>query len=343
MQRVPVDLGDRSYDVVVGHGIRSELASLIPEGVGRAAIVTQASIPYEVDPGIEHRVFTIGEGEQAKSLSTVEKLCRGFAQWGMTRGDVVVGVGGGIVTDVAGFTAASYHRGIASVYVSTTLLGMIDASVGGKTGVNLPEGKNLVGAYWQPSGVLCDLDTLKTLPPREYACGLGEMAKYHFLGGEDLDGLELAARVVRCVEIKAEVVSADEREGGRRAILNYGHTLAHALETAGSYDLRHGEAVAIGLMYAAHLARLLGRIDDERVEEHRRIIGSYDISASLPAGSDPEALIGLFSRDKKAIDGVTFVLDGPRGVEPVSGIDPGLFREAMHAMTIEEAAKGPMT
>ena len=265
-------------------------------------------------------------------MSTVEDLCRGFAQWGMTRGAVVVGVGGGIVTDVAGFTAASYHRGVATVYVTTTLLGMIDASVGGKTGVNLPEGKNLVGAYWQPSGVLCDLDTLATLPPREYACGLGEMAKYHFLGGEDLEVLELVDRVARCVEIKAEVVASDEREGGRRAILNYGHTLAHALETAGGYDLRHGEAVAIGLIYAAELARLLGRIDDARVAEHRRIVSGYDLSTTLPGDADAQALIDLFSRDKKAISGVTFVLDGPDGVEPVTGIDPELFHTAMQAL-----------
>ena len=174
---------------------------------------------------------------------------------------MVVAVGGGVVTDTAGFAAAVYHRGIPVVHVPTTLLGQIDAAIGGKTGVNLPEGKNLVGAVWQPSAVLCDTEVLATLPPREYRSGLGEMAKYAFLGVDDLADLPLDEAVAACVRCKAEVVAADEREGGRRAILNYGHTLAHALEIAGGYDLRHGEAVAIGLVYAAELARALGRID----------------------------------------------------------------------------------
>ena len=138
---------------------------------------------------------------------------------------------------------------------------MIDAAVGGKTAVNLPEGKNLVGAFWQPVGVVCDLDALDTLPSREMRCGLGEMAKYHFLAGDDLLALELDERIARCVQIKAEVVASDEREGGRRALLNYGHTLAHALEIATDYDMAHGEAVAVGLIYAAELALELGRID----------------------------------------------------------------------------------
>ncbi len=148
--------------------------------------------------------------------------------WDSRAHDVVVGIGGGMVTDVAGFAAASYHRGIPVVHVATTLLGMVDAAIGGKTGVNLPEGKNLVGAFWQPSGVVCDLDALVSLPERELRCGYGEMAKYHFLSGDDLLAMPLTDRVARCVEIKAEFVAADEREGGRRALLNYGHTLAHA-------------------------------------------------------------------------------------------------------------------
>ena len=143
---------------------------------------------------------------------------------------------GGIVTDTAGFAAACYHRGVPVVHVSTTLLGQIDAAIGGKTGVNLPEGKNLVGAFWQPAAVLCDTEVLATLPPREYRSGLGELAKYHFLGGGDLDALPLDERVAACVAIKAAVVAGDEREGGRRATLNYGHTLAHAIEIAGHHD-----------------------------------------------------------------------------------------------------------
>jgi 5-deoxy-5-amino-3-dehydroquinate synthase len=321
---VTVPLGDgRAYDVLVGFGARHHLAELLPVGVQRAAIVTQGSIPVVVDPDLEHCTFTIGEGEQAKTLETVEDLCRGFARWGLTRGDVVITVGGGVVTDTGGFAAASYHRGVPVVHVPTTLLGQVDAAIGGKTGVNLPEGKNLVGAFWQPAAVLCDTEVLESLPPREYRSGLGELAKYHFLpGGDGLMDLPLDERVARCVQIKADVVAADEREGGLRATLNYGHTLAHALETVGSYDLRHGEAVGIGLVYAAELARLLGRIDSARVEEHRKVVGAYDLPMNLPPGVEAAEVIALFARDKKAVDGVTFVLDGPDGVEPVTGIRP---------------------
>ena len=182
----------------------------------------------------------------------------------------------------AKFCAAVYHRGIAVVHVPTTLLGMVDAAIGGKTGVNLPEGKNLVGAFWQPRAVLCDTDALATLPERERLSGLGEMAKYHFLTGADLLALPLEERIAACVRIKADVVAADEREDlantRGRAVLNYGHTLAHALETAGRYDLRHGEAVAVGLVYAAELAHHLGRIDRSRVDDHRRVANSQRVA-----------------------------------------------------------------
>ena len=343
MIRVEVRLsGGRSYPVLVGPGAVGELASVVPSGARRVAVVTQASIPVEVDPGVDHRVFTIDEGESAKTLSTVEDLCRAFAAWGLTRADAVVGVGGGVVTDVAGFAAASYHRGLPVVHVATTLLAQIDAAIGGKTGVNLPEGKNLVGAFWQPVAVLCDTAVLDTLPEREMSCGLGEMAKYHFLSGGDLggghpgvgdlDGLALDQRVARCIEIKAEVVAADEREAGRRAVLNYGHTLGHAIETTGRYDLRHGEAVAVGLVYAAELGRALGRIDDERVAEHRRVVDGYGLSGSLPGGADPDELMVAMGRDKKAIDGLTFVLDGPAGVEVVAGVDAGVVRDTIEAV-----------
>jgi 5-deoxy-5-amino-3-dehydroquinate synthase len=324
-----VSLGERSYPVLVGAGARHRLLEVLPVGVARVALVTQDSIPVDVDPGVEHRVFTMGEGEHGKDLGTVEDLCRDWAQWGLTRGDCVVAVGGGVVTDTAGFAAAVYHRGVPVVHVSTTLLGQVDAAIGGKTGVNLPEGKNLVGAFWQPSAVLCDTEVLATLPPREYRNGLGEMAKYAFLGVDRLADLPLDEAVAACVACKADVVASDEREGGRRAILNYGHTLGHALETAGSYDLRHGEAVAIGLVYAAELAHRLGRIDAARVAEHRKVVAGYDLPMSLPPGVDPDALVALFARDKKAVGGITFVLDGPAGVEPVRIADESLLRSTL--------------
>jgi 5-deoxy-5-amino-3-dehydroquinate synthase len=207
------------------------------------------------------------------------------------------------------------------VHVPTTLLGQVDAAIGGKTGVNLPEGKNLVGAFWQPSAVLCDTEVLSTLPPREYASGLGEMAKYHFLTGIDLNDLPLDERVAECVRIKADLVVKDTTEKGDRALLNYGHTLAHALEIAGSYDLRHGEAVAIGLVFAAHLARGLERIDDERVADHQRVVEGYGLPTSVDGDLDAGVLVDLMRRDKKAFDGLTFVLDGPRGPEVVTGVE----------------------
>jgi 5-deoxy-5-amino-3-dehydroquinate synthase len=328
MITVTVDLGDRSYDVLVGSGAREWLPSVLPSSTKRVAIVSQGSIGFSVHPGVEHETFFIDEGESAKTMATVEGLCREWARWSLTRADVVVGVGGGVVTDTAGFAAAVYHRGVAVVHVPTTLLGMVDAAIGGKTGVNLPEGKNLVGAFWQPAAVLCDTDALQSLPPRELRSGMGEMAKYHFLGGADLMSLPLDERIAECVRIKADVVAGDERESGRRALLNYGHTLAHALETAGSYDLRHGEAVGIGLVFAAELAHALGRIDHDRVTEHRHVVASYDLPVSVPPGTDPVELIRLFGRDKKAVDGITFVLDGPNGLETVAGVGTDAIEQA---------------
>jgi 5-deoxy-5-amino-3-dehydroquinate synthase len=331
---VEVRLGDRAYPVLVGSGVRARLAALLDPAARRVAVVTQAGIGFDVDPGREHKVFTIGHGEATKSLGTVEDLCRAWSRWGLTRADKVVAVGGGVVTDTAGFAAAVYHRGLGVVHVPTTLLGMVDAAIGGKTAVNLPEGKNLVGAFWQPTAVLCDTDALATLPERERRSGLGEMAKYHFLTGEDLASQPLVPRIAACVRIKADVVAADERENvttdvAGRAILNYGHTLAHALETAGRYDLRHGEAVAIGLVYAAELAADLGRIDSARVGEHRRVVGEYGLPSALPPDVDPAELVTLMSRDKKALNGLTFVLDGPDGIEVVTGVGPAAARRVL--------------
>jgi 5-deoxy-5-amino-3-dehydroquinate synthase len=322
----------RQYPVIVGDGARHRLAGVLPPRAGRVAVVTQDRVGWAVDPGVEHRVFPVPDSEGAKRLEVVEDLCRRFAQWGLTRGDAVVGVGGGVVTDLAGFTAAVYHRGLPVVHVATTLLAQIDAAIGGKTGVNLPEGKNLVGAFWQPAAVLCDTETLTSLPPRELRAGLGELAKYHFLGGGDLDRLPLDERVAACVRIKAGVVAADELEAGPRAVLNYGHTLGHALEAAGRYDLRHGEAVAIGLVYAAELAHALGRIDAARVAEHRRVVAAYDLPCRLPPGSDAGELVSLFERDKKAVGGITFVLDGPAGVEPVRVDDRQLLASVLERL-----------
>jgi 5-deoxy-5-amino-3-dehydroquinate synthase len=333
---VPVALPDRPYDVLIGPEARRELATVIAERLpeaAQAAIVTQAAVAGadwfgDLDPGLPFSVHQIGDGEAAKSMGTVELLCRAFAESGLARRDVVVAVGGGIVTDVAGFAAAAYHRGTPYVNVATTLLAQVDAAIGGKTGVNLPQGKNLAGAFWQPAAVLCDTTTLRTLSARDWACGRGEMAKYAFLGpAPDASLLELPIdeQVARCVAIKAAVVAADEREDGGRMLLNYGHTLAHALEAQGfdtSADLRHGEAVAIGLVFAALLAKRLDRIDEGRVALHRRVVAGFDLTAALPLAADPARLVAAMGRDKKARHDLTFVLDGPAGVEVVRGIAP---------------------
>ncbi len=357
MRTVPVELGDRSYDVLVGSGARNQLADVVSQRVpsaARAAVVTQAGIGVEVDPGIPFNQFTVPDGEEAKSLAIVGDLCRGFARAGVSRGDVIVAVGGGVVTDLAGFAAASFHRGTAYVNVATTLLAQVDAAVGGKTGVNLPEGKNLVGAFWQPRAVLCDTDVLATLPPREWASGRGEMAKYAFLGGVIDEGadpdaslleLPLDDQVARCVAIKADVVASDEREGDRRMLLNYGHTLAHALEATAfdpdaGWDLRHGEAVAVGLVFAGQLARRLGRIDDRREALHRTVVGGFDLSALLPAAADPDRLVSFMARDKKAHHDLTFVLDGPDGVEVVHGVDRAAVLATLAAMDRTERGAG---
>lgn len=335
MITVTVELGERSYPVLVGAGARRELGAVLAPTTRRAAFVTQPNIPFDFDspsPQVAASVHVIGDGEPAKSLETVEALCNGFVEAGLNRADAVVGVGGGVVTDVAGFAASVYYRGIDVVHIPTTLLGMVDAAIGGKTGVNLKAGKNLVGAFWQPRAVLCDTEVLASLPPRELRSGLGELAKYHFLTGEDLAALPLDERIAAAVRIKAAAVAADEHERtGVRATLNYGHTLGHALETVGKYDLRHGEAVAIGLVYAAKLARRLDRIDDDRVAQHVAVVAGSDLPTTIPDNCDPDELVAVMQRDKKrgASDGLTFVLDGPNGVELVEGIS---FDVALAAM-----------
>jgi 5-deoxy-5-amino-3-dehydroquinate synthase len=330
VRALSVDLAERSYPVLVGAGTRHEVARFVPPTARSAAVVTQESIVDAgwlegLDPGVPFEICIMGDGEDAKTMASVESLARRFAAASLSRADVVIAVGGGMVTDVAGFAAASYHRGTAYVNVATSLLAQVDAAIGGKTGVNLPEGKNLVGAFWQPTAVLCDTETLSSLPPREWACGRGEMAKYAFLGDAPSADQPIDEQVARCVGIKAAVVGEDEREGGRRMILNYGHTLAHALEAAGlaehpDWDLRHGEAVAIGLVFAALLAQRLGRIDEVRVAEHRSVIASFDLPTDLPRDANAEELVTFMGRDKKAQQDLTFVLDGPNGVEAVRGV-----------------------
>ena len=255
-------------------------------------------------------------------------------------------VGGGVVGDTAGFAAAVYYRGVDVVQVPTTLLAMVDSAIGGKTGVNLPEGKNLVGAFHQPLAVLADPGALASLPDREYRCGLGEIAKYALMGDDFVsahtaallarDPAVLADVIARSAAIKARYVAADELERtGMRAVLNYGHTLAHALETATGHALLHGEAVAIGLVFAAQLAGTLERIDQHVVAHHEYLVAGLGLPTQAPPGLRADDLVPIMARDKKSGGGLTFMLAGPSGIERVDDPDPAAVRKALAAIGVE--------
>nr|AXL06111.1 3-dehydroquinate synthase [uncultured bacterium] len=330
---VPVRLGDRSYDVLVGPGVRTALAGVVARvGARRAVVVSARPADWVPDTGVETLLLPARDGEPDKTLSTVEYLCGEFVRFGLTRSDVVVSCGGGTTTDVVGLAAALYHRGVAVVHLPTSLLAQVDASVGGKTAVNLPAGKNLVGAFWQPSAVLCDTDYLSTLPRREVLNGLGEIARCHFIGAPDLRELPLPEQIAASVTLKAGIVAQDERDSGLRHLLNYGHTLGHALEVTTGFALRHGEAVAIGTVFAGRLAGALGRIGQSRVDEHLAVVRHYGLPADLPTGIDPAALVHQMHRDKKAITGLGFVLDGLAGAELVTDVPADVVTRVLDEM-----------
>ena len=341
--RFPIELGDRSYDVVVGAGVRHQLAGLIAARAAHARVavlVAPESIAaqpwFDLSCGVTQHVLTVPDGESAKTPAVLTDVVERLASLELSRDDLVVGVGGGVVTDLAGFAAAVYLRGVAVVHVPTSLVGQVDAAIGGKTGVNLAAGKNLMGAFHQPLGVLCDTETLATLPERERRSGLGEIAKCWLLNGRgasEIAGAGVEEMIGVAIFLKASVVSEDEREGGRRALLNYGHTLAHALEAhwlARDPDrLRHGEAVSVGLAFAARLARALGRVGDAVVEDHDQVLDVLGLERRWPEGTDVGTVLSLMGHDKKAHHDLTFVLDGPSGFEVVAGVDPATVRSVL--------------
>lgn len=341
--KVAVNLGERSYDVVIGPGVRHQVSEIIRNRAPRAkmaAVVTSQTVGNlewsHIDTGLPTITITVPDGDAAKTLTQLESISVALSRAEFSRHDVIIGIGGGAVTDLAGFVGATFLRGVSVIQVPTTLVGQVDAAIGGKTAVNLETGKNLVGAFHQPLAVVCDDDTLATLPAREIANGLGEVAKCSLLRGRrvgDLDGIGRDALIHDAVVLKAEIVAEDEREGGRRALLNYGHTLAHAieaLELAGrDLDIRHGEAVAIGCAFAARLAKRLGRIDDPRVANHDATLQWFGLSGRMPTGLPVDALLEAMGRDKKAHHELTFVLDGPNGPEVVSGISPDVVRDEL--------------
>ena len=358
MERVTVGLDSGAYDVVVGPGVLGDAGALLG-GRRRVAVVSQPGVADFHAPalttalqraGIATDLFLIGEGEDAKTLATVDDLCRRLAAWGLLRDDAVVALGGGVVGDTAGFAASVYHRGVAVVQAPTTLLAQVDAAIGGKTAVNLPEGKNLVGAFHQPIGVFADVATLATLPPREYRAGLGEVAKYALMPdgarvaalvdahapavvARDLD--VLTELVAACATMKAHVVAADPQERtGLRATLNLGHTLGHALESVGGYELLHGEAVAVGLVFAGALAGALERIDGETVSRYRNVVAALDLPTAVPGPAGRDALLASMRRDKKSVGGLTFVLPGPLGLETVHDPDARALDVAFGAVGV---------
>lgn len=330
---VPVSLGARSYDIVIAAdaiaGLGARLDAMFPGrryGIVTDQNVARAQLPRLIDAfaaaGLDHTVVTVPAGEASKSFATLETVVEALLGARLERADLVVGFGGGVIGDLAGFAAAITRRGMDVIQVPTSLLAQVDSAVGGKTGINSPLGKNLIGAFHQPRLVVADLQTLDTLPAREFRAGYAEIVKYALIDRpEMLDWLEAsreaifaggAARaeaIARCCEAKAEFVAADEREAGRRALLNLGHTFAHALEAATGYTgrLLHGEAVAVGCVMAHRLSATLGlapAADAERVAAHLRSAflptTLSDIDATLPPAA---GLIELMAQDKKVSGG----------------------------------------
>ena len=354
MSRVRVE-GEAPYDVVIGTGVLGELPSLVGEA-GIVAVVHAEGLPEIARPvlhalacaGYDARALPVPDGEAGKDVKVLAGLWSSFAGLGMTRTDVIVGVGGGATTDLAGFAAATWLRGVRVVLVPTTLLGMVDAAVGGKTAIDLPEGKNLVGAFHPPSGVLCDLATLMTMARADYVSGLAEVVKAGFIADPRIlelveDDPEAAGRpdgphtlelAERAIAVKARVVSADLRESGPREILNYGHTLGHAIEKIEGYRFRHGDAVAIGMVFAAELACLAGRLDASVVQRHRSILTSVGLPTSYVAEAWP-ALRDAMRIDKKSRGSrLRFVvLDGLAAPGRLEDPDEDLLKRAYERVT----------
>jgi 3-dehydroquinate synthase len=313
--------GPTPYEVVVGTGVLGELPAMVGSSARTVVVIRPAGLAEiartarEVLAASGYAVHEeeIPDGEAAKDITVAAGLWSRLAAHRVTRSDAIVGIGGGAATDLAGFAAATWLRGVRVILMPTTLLAAVDAAIGGKTAVNIPEGKNLVGAFHPPAGVLADLAVLRSLPQAEYVSGLAEVIKTGFIADPAiLDLIESDPRgaagpggrhsrelIERTVRVKAEVVSADLREHGRREILNYGHTLGHAIERVEGYRIRHGEAVAIGMVYAAEVGRLSGHLSAEAVARHRAVLDAVGLPVTCRSGPWP-ALREAMAVDKKA-------------------------------------------
>ncbi|MGW5425493.1 3-dehydroquinate synthase [Streptomyces sp. NPDC003943] len=343
--------GTDPYEVLVGRQLLGDLAGLIGAGAKRVAVIHPEALAETgealradlADQGYEAVAIQVPNAEEAKTAEVAAYCWKALGQTGFTRSDVIVGVGGGATTDLAGFVAATWLRGVRWIAVPTTVLGMVDAAVGGKTGINTAEGKNLVGAFHPPAGVLCDLAALDSLPVNDYVSGLAEIIKAGFIADPViLDLIEAdpqAARtpagphtaelIVRSIKVKAEVVSGDLKEAGRREILNYGHTLAHAIEKNERYKWRHGAAVSVGMLFAAELGRLAGRLDDATADRHRAVLESVGLPLTYRYDQWPKLLETMKVDKKSRGDLLRFiVLDGLAKPTVLEGPDPAILLAA---------------
>ncbi|WP_132993477.1 3-dehydroquinate synthase [Gordonia zhaorongruii] len=361
--KVPVRAAS-PYEVIIGRGLLTDLAEAA-RGADRVTVVYQPTLAataeqiraFLAERGFDAHRVEIPDAEDGKDLSVAAFCWEVFGRIGMMRNDKVVSLGGGAATDLAGFAAATWMRGIGVIHVPTTLLAMVDAAVGGKTGINTDAGKNLVGSFHEPDAVLVDLATLETVPHNEIVAGMAEVIKTGFIADPvildlieadpqaalDPAGDVLPELIRRSVQVKADVVSADLKESSLREILNYGHTLGHAIERRERYKWRHGAAVSVGMMFAAELSRLAGRLDDETADRHRRILELV----GLPVTYDPDALGDLLtsmSGDKKNRSGIMrfVVLDALAKPGRLEAPDPSLIAGAYSAVAGGKPQSGPI-
>lgn len=343
--------GTDPYEVLVGRRLLGELPQLIGDRAKRVAVLhpealaeTGEAVRQDLaDQGYEAIAIQLPNAEEAKTVEVAAYCWKALGQTGFTRTDVIVGIGGGATTDVAGFVAASWLRGVRWIAVPTTVLAMVDAAVGGKTGINTAEGKNLVGAFHPPAGVLCDLAALDSLPVNDYVSGMAEIIKAGFIadpvildlveadpqGARTPAGPHTAELIERSIRVKAEVVSSDLKESGLREILNYGHTLAHAIEKNERYKWRHGAAVSIGMVFAAELGRLAGRLDDATADRHRAVLESVGLPLTYRGDQWPKLLENMKVDKKSRGDLLRFiVLDGIGRPTVLEGPDPAVLLAA---------------
>ncbi|OON82106.1 3-dehydroquinate synthase [Streptomyces tsukubensis] len=343
--------GTDPYEVLVGRQLLGELPGLIGTRAKRVAVIHPEALAETGEAlredlagqGYEAVAIQVPNAEEAKTAEVAAYCWKALGQSGFTRSDVIVGVGGGASTDLAGFVAASWLRGVRWIAVPTTVLGMVDAAVGGKTGINTAEGKNLVGAFHPPAGVLCDLAALDSLPVNDFVSGLAEVIKAGFIADPvilDLiesdpaaartpEGPHTAELIVRSIQVKADVVSGDLKESGARETLNYGHTLAHAIEKNERYKWRHGAAVSVGLVFAAELGRFAGRLDDATADRHRAVLESVGLPLTYRGDQWPR-LVENMKVDKKSRGDVLrfIVLDGLGKPAVLEGPDPAVLLAA---------------